>query len=116
MRAGAGLARLFSPEHGLGANAADGVAVGDGVDSLTGLPVTSLYGNRMRPEPKALAGLDAMLFDCKAFAPLWKSAPTISMPGFAFGPERRAGPRGWSRSGCIKGLCKHHICTKTDPR
>lgn len=62
-RAGADLVRLFSPEHGLGADAADGAPVTNGVDPLTGLPVTSLYGADLRPPPEALAGLEAVLFD-----------------------------------------------------
>src|SRR5215207_6274746 len=47
--AGLNLVRLFSPEHGIGASAADGAHVGDGVDPLTGLPVVSLYGQAHRP-------------------------------------------------------------------
>jgi len=62
-QAGFNLVRLFSPEHGLAANAADGAAVADGSDPLTGLPVVSLYGERIRPTRASLADLDAMLFD-----------------------------------------------------
>lgn len=57
------LTRLFGPEHGLTATAADGAKVGDGVDPVTKLPVVSLYGDRVRPLPEQLAGLDALLFD-----------------------------------------------------
>ena len=62
-RAGFQVARLFSPEHGLGATAPDGAAVGDSFDAATGLPIVSLYGERMRPARENLANLDALLFD-----------------------------------------------------
>ncbi len=62
-RAGLKLVRLFSPEHGLGVSAADGAAVGDGLDTLTGLPVVSLYGEKMRPPREALTDLDVVVFD-----------------------------------------------------
>ena len=61
--AGVPIVRLFSPEHGLDTSAADGAAVADGTDALTGLPVVSLYGERLRPEPDSLRDLDAVLFD-----------------------------------------------------
>ena len=61
--AGFELVRLFSPEHGIAANAADGTAVADAIDPLTGLPIVSLYGERMRPPRESLTDLDAMLFD-----------------------------------------------------
>ncbi len=61
--AGVPVVRLFGPEHGLGASAADGAGVSDSTDALSGLPVVSLYGERMRPAPEQLAGLDAVLFD-----------------------------------------------------
>ncbi len=61
--AGVPLVRLFGPEHGLVATEADGAPVADGTDPLTGLPVVSLYGNRMRPTAAMLEDLDAVLFD-----------------------------------------------------
>lgn len=61
--AGVPVVRLFGPEHGLGGVAADGAAVADGLDPLTGVPVVSLYGARMRPARAQLADLDAVLFD-----------------------------------------------------
>lgn len=62
-RSGTPLVRLFGPEHGLSAQAADGAAVADSVDVLTGLPVVSLYGDHMRPTSAMLSDLDAVLFD-----------------------------------------------------
>jgi uncharacterized protein YbbC (DUF1343 family) len=62
-RAGVPLVRLFSPEHGLPADAPDGAAVADALDPLTRLPVVSLYGDRLAPADAALHDLDCMLFD-----------------------------------------------------
>lgn len=61
--AGVNITRLFSPEHGLGAIAADGSHVSDGRDPLTGLDVTSLYGDRLAPTPAQLEGIDAVIVD-----------------------------------------------------
>ena len=63
VEAGLPIVRLFSPEHGLGAAAPDGAAVGDTADPLTRLPVVSLYGESLRPPRAALDGLDAVLCD-----------------------------------------------------
>jgi len=60
---GVPIVRLFGAEHGLTATAADGAAVEDGVDTLTGLDVVSLYGERMRPDAESIRDLDAVLFD-----------------------------------------------------
>lgn len=62
-RAGIPLAVLFSPEHGIGAEATDGASVDDVVDPLTGLPVHSLYGEQFRPSAEQLADLDLLIFD-----------------------------------------------------
>jgi uncharacterized protein YbbC (DUF1343 family)/CubicO group peptidase (beta-lactamase class C family) len=59
--AGVKLVRLFSPEHGLAAAVDEKVA--DTVDGATGLPVVSLYGEKRRPSPKDLEGLDAVVVD-----------------------------------------------------
>ncbi len=61
--AGIPVVRLFGPEHGLSATAADGTAVADACDPVTGLPVLSLYGQRLRPTMESLRDLDAVLFD-----------------------------------------------------
>jgi uncharacterized protein YbbC (DUF1343 family)/CubicO group peptidase (beta-lactamase class C family) len=60
-KAGVVLARLFSPEHGLRTDADAPVA--DENDPASGLPVISLYGERRRPSPEELAGLDALVLD-----------------------------------------------------
>ncbi|MDQ6893693.1 MAG: DUF1343 domain-containing protein [Acidobacteriota bacterium] len=60
-KAGVTLVRLFSPEHGLKIDADD--TVSDHTDPATGLPVVSLYGERRRPRPEDLSGLDALVFD-----------------------------------------------------
>jgi uncharacterized protein YbbC (DUF1343 family) len=63
IEAGCPLSLLFAPEHGLAANAADGAAVDDGQDRVTGLPVVSLYGPRLMPRIQEVADLDLVLFD-----------------------------------------------------
>lgn len=61
--AGVNLVRLFGPEHGLAGGAVDGASVTDARDSLTGLPVVSLYGESFAPSAESLADLDLLLFD-----------------------------------------------------
>lgn len=55
--------RLFAPEHGLRGRAAAGESVEDGRDPQSGLPVVSLYGERQKPTPEDLAGIDVLVFD-----------------------------------------------------
>jgi molybdopterin-guanine dinucleotide biosynthesis protein MobB len=60
------LARLFGPEHGVDGGAVYMESVGDAVHPPTGLPVVSLYGDRiesLRPRPEHLSGLEALVFD-----------------------------------------------------
>ncbi len=66
-RAGAPLPRvLFAPEHGLYGVEQDMVAANETVDSGTGVPVRSLYGETvesLRPASEALRDLDLVLVD-----------------------------------------------------
>jgi uncharacterized protein YbbC (DUF1343 family)/CubicO group peptidase (beta-lactamase class C family) len=55
------LVALFSPEHGIRGTVDANVA--DATDSVSGLPVYSLYGAARKPKPEQLAGLDALVFD-----------------------------------------------------
>ncbi len=57
------ITRLFSPEHGLDLTGPDGHAMTDGVDPLTGIPVTSLYGQKLMPSGEDLAAIDTLVFD-----------------------------------------------------
>jgi uncharacterized protein YbbC (DUF1343 family) len=61
--AGAGLARLFGPEHGLRGDAAEGAKIDTTTDARTGLEVVSLYGSRRAPAPEHLSDLDLLLVD-----------------------------------------------------
>lgn len=57
------LVSLFSPEHGFRGAAAPGAPVSNGVDSVTGLPIYSLYGQNTAPTQAMLAGVDVLLVD-----------------------------------------------------
>jgi uncharacterized protein YbbC (DUF1343 family) len=60
------VARLFAPEHGVRGEAQDMEAVAEPADRATGLPVVSLYGSdeaSLRPQPRHLEGLDAIVYD-----------------------------------------------------
>ena len=76
MEAGFRIERLFSPEHGISVTHADGQKVEDTKDTLTGIQVNSLYGDRMKPLPAQLEDLDVVLFDvpdvgCRYYTYLW---------------------------------------------
>jgi uncharacterized protein YbbC (DUF1343 family) len=61
--AGVQLTALFSPEHGL-LGKEDHDNIGNTRDAATALPVYSLYeGERRKPKPETLAGLDVLVFD-----------------------------------------------------
>ncbi len=54
---------VFAPEHGFRGNKGAGEEIGNNVDSLTGLPIVSLYGKHLGPDSNNLKGIDLMLFD-----------------------------------------------------
>jgi uncharacterized protein YbbC (DUF1343 family) len=55
------LVALLTPEHGLGSDRQGRVP--GGIDSRTGLPVYSLYGDTLAPTAESLAGIDTLVFD-----------------------------------------------------
>lgn len=74
--AGFPIIKLFSPEHGLNAIGEDGKPMPNGIDTLTGLPITSLYGAKLQPAAEDLADVDAVIFDlpdigCRFYTYLW---------------------------------------------
>jgi len=58
---GVTLVALFGPEHGIRGEVDE--KVGDSTDAISGLPVYSLFGERRKPTPEQLHGLDALVFD-----------------------------------------------------
>lgn len=55
--------KIFAPEHGFRGDASAGEKIEDGVDSKTGIPVVSLYGDTRKPLPGHLTDLDLLVFD-----------------------------------------------------
>lgn len=73
---GFNLVHLYSPEHGINRAGEDGAAQEDELDEITGLPVTSLYGSRLKPSRQQLQDVDLLLFDipdigCRFYTYLW---------------------------------------------
>ncbi|WP_143305579.1 exo-beta-N-acetylmuramidase NamZ family protein [Chitinophaga vietnamensis] len=76
LQQGFNIVKLFSPEHGLDTTGADGHAMEHSTDTLTRLPVTSLYGGQLAPSRSDLADIDLVLFDipdvgCRFYTYLW---------------------------------------------
>jgi uncharacterized protein YbbC (DUF1343 family) len=61
---GAGIDRLFGPQHGLHGDTQANMIEWEGFSPpRLGLPVPSLYGERREPSPEMLAGLDEVVID-----------------------------------------------------
>lgn len=73
---GLNIVKIFSPEHGITAQAEDGQMIASQNDAVTGLPVVSLYGEKLKPAASDLAGVDLVVFDlpnigCRFYTYLW---------------------------------------------
>jgi uncharacterized protein YbbC (DUF1343 family) len=55
--------KIFTPEHGFRMNAEAGEEVTGAIDSLTGLPIVSLYGKKNKPDAADLKGIALVVFD-----------------------------------------------------
>jgi uncharacterized protein YbbC (DUF1343 family) len=60
---GVRLTALFGPEHGIRGVARAGEKVGSTVDSATGVPIYSLYGDTRLPTPEMLKDVDVIVYD-----------------------------------------------------
>ncbi len=60
---GVQLVALFAPEHGIRGAAEAGERIQSGIDSITGLPIISLYDDTRTPTAEELADIDALVFD-----------------------------------------------------
>jgi uncharacterized protein YbbC (DUF1343 family) len=55
--------KIFGPEHGFRGKADAGEHVNNDIDSKTGIPIISLYGNHKKPTAEDLKDLDILVFD-----------------------------------------------------
>jgi uncharacterized protein YbbC (DUF1343 family) len=60
---GIDVVKVFSPEHGFRGTADAGAIIEDGIDSKTGIPIISLYGNNKKPTREQLQEIDILVFD-----------------------------------------------------
>jgi uncharacterized protein YbbC (DUF1343 family) len=63
IRSGFNVNIIFSPEHGYRGALEAGADISDGIDSVTGSRIISLYGKKKKPLPEDLKGIDILLFD-----------------------------------------------------
>lgn len=66
------LVALYGPEHGVRGDSHAGDEIGSSTDSITGLPVYSLYGKTRKPTPEMLKDVDVLVYDiqdigCRSF-------------------------------------------------
>ena len=57
------LVSIFAPEHGFRGDAEAGAHIKSGIDSKTGIPVVSLYGNNKKPTKEQMQNIDILVFD-----------------------------------------------------
>ena len=57
------IVRIFAPEHGFRGGVDAGATIKNGIDSATGIPITSMYGPNKKPEKQTLKGIDIVVFD-----------------------------------------------------
>ena len=55
--------KVFAPEHGFRGTLEPGAHVESGVDTKTGIPIASVYGNNNRPSASQLNDIDVLVFD-----------------------------------------------------
>ncbi len=60
---GINIVKVFAPEHGFRGKADAGEHLSDGIDSLTNLPIISLYGKNRKPSPSQLENIEIVVFD-----------------------------------------------------
>lgn len=63
IKSGFHLKKIFAPEHGFRGNEDAGKQINNSVDTVTDLPVISLYGNHKKPTPEDLQDIDLLIYD-----------------------------------------------------
>ena len=82
------LTAIFAPEHGIRGVVADGVKIATSVDSATGVPIYSLYGDTRVPTADMLRNVDVLLYDiqdvgARVYTYVWTMALAAEATGRA---------------------------------
>lgn len=80
------LVALFAPEHGIRGTETGTIA--STTDSVTGLPVHSLYGEIRQPTPEMMEGVDALVFDIQDVGVRQYTYPTTMAYGMKAAAEK----------------------------
>ncbi len=60
---GLNIKKIFAPEHGFRGNADAGTTILNSFDSISKLPIISLFGNHKKPSPDDLLNIDLVIYD-----------------------------------------------------
>lgn len=60
---GVSIDKIFCPEHGFRGEAEAGAKISSSIDTKTGIPIVSLYGNNKKPTKDNLKGIQLVIFD-----------------------------------------------------
>jgi len=63
LKKGIRITKIFAPEHGFRGNADAGENISNMSDPVTGVPIVSLYGSKLKPSASDLEDVDVMIFD-----------------------------------------------------
>ncbi len=57
------IVKIFAPEHGFRGTADAGEKIKSGIDTKTGIPISSMYGANKKPSAVSMKGIDVVVFD-----------------------------------------------------
>ncbi len=60
---GLDIKKIFAPEHGFRGTEDAGADINNQIDKKTGIPIVSLYGNKVKPSALDLGNIDVVVFD-----------------------------------------------------
>lgn len=63
VNAGFNVKKIFCPEHGFRGLQDAGASIKNSIDSITGIPLVSLYGKHYKPKTTDLKGIDIVIYD-----------------------------------------------------
>lgn len=63
LKAGISVKKIFCPEHGFRGRVQAGEKINNSTDSITCLPIISLYGKHFKPKSTDLKGIDIVIYD-----------------------------------------------------